>query len=67
MQKSLLFEANLPLTKATEIACNIEAAETQAIQLKETCSTPVINVRSNKDQGHNTEKHGTCTCCGEHN
>jgi len=67
-QKRLLSEANLTLTKATEIARSVEAAETQATQLKGTSSAPVMNVKSSKtNQGRNPEKHGICTRCGGRN
>ena len=68
-QKRLLTEANLTLTKAIETACNIEAAEVQASQLKATSSIPVMNVKSSKkSQGRDTgEKHGMCTRCGGRN
>ena len=67
-------EANLTLSKASETARTIEAAKSQATQLKGTSSVPVMNVKSDgsirRHQGHGRDprdKHGACTCCGGKN
>ena len=68
-QKRLLSEANLTLSKAIEITCNIEVMETQATQLKGTSSVPVMNVRpTTRNQSRDTTaQHASCTCCGGRN
>ena len=47
-QKRLLSEANLTLKKATDVACNVEAAEAQTSQLKGANNAPVMAVDHNK-------------------
>jgi len=72
MQKQLLSEANLTLSKAVEIARSIEVAEAQTTQLQSTNSIPVMEVTQTpkmprRPLPETPGKFGKCTHCGGSN
>ena len=68
-QKRLLSEPDLTLTKATEIARSVEAAETQSSQLNDSGIAPVMAVSGKLQSGYKLreQQSGFCTRCGGNN
>jgi len=72
MQKQLLSEANLTLSKVVKIACSIKVAEAQTTQLQSTNSVPVVKVTQTSKMPRRPlpetpGKFERCTRCGGSN